>query len=410
LPALGSDTRQRVAAAALGAMLFAASFGLLHAVSSGSYQIIDTPTYKRYGDAVVDAGQVPYRDFSLEYPPGALPAFLVPSLAPSAHYRTTFEILMAFCGIAAACLVAVALGGAGASPRRLYAAAVLVGITPLVLGSVILTRFDLWPAALTIGALAAFANGRNRLGFGVLAVAASAKIYPAVILPVALVFTARRSSRRESLVGLGIFAAVLAAVLLPFAILSPGGLGESLTRQLGRPLQIESLGAAALLAAHQIGSYEPTVVSSSGSQNLVGQVPDALETVSTAFQIILLVGVWLAYLGQRDAAADRNRFLAVCAATVAVFLTFGKVLSPQFLIWLIPLVPLVAGRRGLAAAGLFLAALVLTRLWFPKRYFDLVAFDVYPTWLLVVRDVVLVLLAAVVATVMARRSERSRSP
>ncbi len=391
-------------------MLFAASFGLVHAVASGRYQIIDTPTYQRYGDAVVDAGRVPYRDFSLEYPPGALPAFIVPSLAPAAHYRTAFEILMALCGVAAAALVAVTLAGADASPRRLYLAALLVGIAPLVLGSVILTRFDLWPAALTIGALAAFACGRSRLGFGVLAVAAAAKVYPAVILPLALVFTARQSSWRESLVGGGIFAAVLGVILLPFAILSPGGLAESLTRQLGRPLQIESLGSAALLAAHQIGSYAPTVVSSSGSQNLIGQVPDALETVSVAFQIILLVGIWLAYLNQRHAAPDSDRFLAVAVASVAVFLAFGKVLSPQFLIWLIPLVPLIAGRRGLAAAGLLLAALLLTRLWFPKRYFDLVAFDAYPTWLLVARNVVLVLLAAVVATVMARRPERSHSP
>ncbi len=399
-----------MAAAALGAVLFAISFGLLHVLSSGRYQIIDTPTYQRYGDAVVDARRVPYRDFSLEYPPGALPSFIVPSLAPSAHYRTAFEILMALCGVAAAALVASTLVSAGASPGRLYGAAVLVGLSPLVLGSVVLTRFDLWPAALTVGALAAFAGGRSRLGFGVLAVAVSAKIYPAVILPLALVFTARRASWRESLVGLGVFAAVLGVILLPFAILSPGGLAESLTRQLGRPLQIESLGSAALLAAHQIGSYEPTVVSSSGSQNLIGQVPDALETVLTAFQVILLVGIWLAYLSQRDTAEDRNRFLGAAAAVVAIFIAFGKVLSPQFLIWLVPLVPLVAGRRGLGAAGLLLAALVLTHLWFPRHYFELVAFDAYPTWLLVARSLVLVLLAALLATVMARKPERSRSP
>ena len=397
-------------ALALGVILFGASFGLLHAAPFSDFQIVDTPTYQRYGDAILDEGQVPYRDFSIEYPPGALPVFVLPSLAPSADYRSTFEILMLLCGLAATALVVWTLASSGASTRRLYSAAILVGLAPLALGSVVLTRFDLWPAALTVGAIAAFAGGRSRLGFGLLAVAVSAKIYPAAILPLAVVLAARRASWREALTGIGIFTLVLGAIVLPFAILSPDGLADSLTRQLSRPLQIESLGSAAVLAAHQIGSYDPTVVSSFGSQNLVGQLPDALQVVLTALQALLLVGVWLLYLGRRSEGTDHDRFLAACAAAIAVFIAFGKVLSPQFLIWLIPLVPLIAGKRGIGASALFLAALVLTQLWFPKRYFDLVAFDAYPTWLLVARNLVLVLLAALLATATARGLGRSRSP
>ena len=54
------------------------------------------------------------------------------------------------------------------------------------------------------------------------------------------------------------------------------------------------------------------------------------------------------------------------AAAVVAFVALGKVLSPQFLIWLAPLVPLVAGRRGLRASVLLVVALVLTQLWFPS--------------------------------------------
>jgi hypothetical protein len=77
------------------------------------------------------------------------------------------------------------------------------------------------------------------------------------------------------------------------------------------------------------------------------------------------------------------------------FAAFGKVLSPQFLIWLIPLVPLVRGRRGLVASGLLALALLLTQVWFPIRYWDLVHFEAFPSWVLLARDLVLVALLAV---------------
>jgi hypothetical protein len=94
------------------------------------------------------------------------------------------------------------------------------------------------------------------------------------------------------------------------------------------------------------------------------------------------------------------------AASVTAFIVFDKVLSPQFLIWLLPLVPLVRGRRGLAASGLLALALLLTQIWFPIRYFDLVRFDPFPSWVLLARDLVLVALL-VVLTAPARAPARS---
>jgi len=93
-----------------------------------------------------------------------------------------------------------------------------------------------------------------------------------------------------------------------------------------------------------------------------------------------------------------ERLVRYSAACVAAFIAFGKVLSPQFLIWLIPLVPLVRGRRGLAASAVLAVALVLTQLWFPYRYWDLaLRQDALASWLVLARDLVLVLLVAVLA-------------
>jgi len=393
-----------VAAALAGSAMFVVAWSLLHVGPWGGYQIIDTPVYQRYGDAVV-AGQVPYRDFGLEYPPGALPAFVVPSLFPSGAYRGAFEALMLACGIAIVLLVARAAAALGATGVRLYAPPVLAGAAPLALGTVVLTRFDLWPAALTAAALAALLTGRDRVGAGVLGLATAAKLYPVVLLPLALVWTLRRRGRREALVALGVFAAVGLAVVLPFAIVAPHGVASSLARQAERPLQIESLGSALLLAGNLLELYDPRVVFSHGSQNLGGALADTLAAAQTALQALVLVFVWVLFARSRPTG---TALVVASACVVTAFVTFGKVLSPQFLIWLIPLVPLVVVGSGIAAPALFAVALVLTQLWFPSRYWDVVGLEPVG-WLVLLRDLALVALLVVLLRALARAGATARS-
>lgn len=392
-------------AGAVGVALFLVCFGALNVGPLGRGQIIDTPVYQRYGDAMLD-GQVPYRDFELEYPPAALPMFVLPSLVPAAHYATAFKLLIGLCGTFVVVLVVATLARVGASSRRMLGAATFVGIAPLALGSVVLTRFDLWPALLTVAALAVLVSDRDRLGFGLLGVATAAKLYPAVLLPVLLVWAVRRRGPREAAIALAVFVGVLAIAFVPFAIVAPDGLAQSFERQTGRPLQIESLGSALLLAAHSLGLGDPAVINSFGSQNLAGSAPDALATAQTVLQVLAVVGVWVLFALR---AAWKEELLAASAAGVAAFVAFGKVLSPQYLIWLVPLVPLVAGGFGLVAAGLLLLALCLTHLWFPSRYWDLVAGDGVPAWFLLGRNVALVALVAVLCAAIQRVSAHSRS-
>jgi hypothetical protein len=94
--------------------------------------------------------------------------------------------------------------------------------------------------------------------------------------------------------------------------------------------------------------------------------------------------------------ATRDRLLRYSAASVCAFVVFGKVLSPQFLLWLIPLVPLVRGRRGLAATGTLAAALVLTQVWFPERYWSY-ADSFHLSGVVLARNLALLVLVAVLA-------------
>jgi glycosyl transferase family 87 len=390
--------RPRLISAALAFAVFLVAWGLLQHGFYARDQIIDTPIYEGYGEAITQ-GEVPYRDFPVEYPPAALPVFVLPALGNggSETYERRFEGLMATLGVACVLLVAAATSSLWAP--------LFVASAPLLLGSVMLSRFDLWPAALTAAAVALLAAGRFRLGAGTLGLATAAKLYPAVIAPIALAHVWRARGRREAMLCAGAFVAIIAVVVLPFAVIAPGGVWDAFWRQAGRPLQIESLGAGLLFAAHHLFGLELTMESSHGSQNLAGGTAAALAVVSTVLQLGALVTIWLWHA--RGPAA-RERLLAASAAAVCAFVAFGKVLSPQFLIWLIPLVPLVRGRWGLQASALLAAALVLTQLWFPFRYWELaLEFDTAASWLVLARDLVLVGLTLLLAARVRRESSRS---
>src|SRR4051812_16027811 len=364
---------------------------------------MDTPVYERYGDAIVHGGDVPYRNFAVEYPPGALPVFAAPSLVASrgnfAAYRQAFETLMLLCGAIAAGIVGYILSRQDAPTWRLVTGTLLAGMAPLALGPVVLSRFDLWPAMLSVAGLAAVLADRRRLGGGLLGVAIAAKLYPGVLLPLAVAYVWKRDGRRAGLTTLGWAVGGAAVFFLPFFAASPHGVWSSLSGQASRPLQIESLGSAFLLAAHQTAGLTLTQVSSHGSDNLAGSLPHTLASIQGVLAPLVLLTLWIAFARGE---ATRERLVRYSAAAVCAFIVFSKVLSPQYLIWLIPLVPLVRGRRGLAAAALFVASLVLTQLWFPRHYLDLAyGFDARASWLVLARD--LVLLALLLVLVWPRR-------
>jgi hypothetical protein len=396
-----ADAERSIAAASFAAIvLFVGTWTLLHVGFYTHKQILDTPVYQQYGNAIAH-GKVPYRDFKVEYPPAALPMFALPGLAEpgggqdvSPGFRRTFETLMWICGAAALSAMAFVLIALRRSTVSAWAALLFAALAPLALGSVILSRFDLWPAAIVVVALATLVAGHLRTGHALLGLGVAAKLYPAVLVPLAVAFAWKRAGLREALVCAGLLAGVVAAIFLPFVVLSPGGVWHSLSVQLGRPLQIESLGSALLLGAHHVFGLGITEETSHGSQNLVGDGPDAVAIATTVLQLAVLAWIWATYARGRGGAEELVRS---SAAALCAFIAFGKVLSPQFLIWLIPVVPLVRGRRGLAASALLLAALVLTQVWFPFRYFRL-ALDFEPglSWLLFARDLVLVTLVFVV--------------
>jgi hypothetical protein len=213
-------------------------------------------------------GQAPYRDFRLEYPPGALPVLL--AAGPADHgYFNRFRLLMLMLGTGSIVLLVAALFLARADPGAIAAGALVPATLPLTLNpGLVFERFDLWPVFLMLPAVVALLRGHQLLALVALSIGAVAKLFPLALVP--LVLLARRGHPRLGR-DVAIAAAVGLAFLLPFEAIAPRGLGHVGTLLLHRPLQSESLGASILLASHRLGLYAPTTYLSIGkSWDLAG--------------------------------------------------------------------------------------------------------------------------------------------
>jgi hypothetical protein len=369
----------------------------------------DVGQYERYGELTL-GGDIPYHDFYMEYPPGALAAFVPPAIFVDghSHYLWSFKLLMTLGGIAALALMARALSELGADSRRLGLALGAFAAAPLALGHIFLNRYDVWPALLTVAALTALLARREIVAGGILAVDFAVKLFAAALAPVTAIRIARTKGRaclgRAVLVSVG----VSMLIFSPFLLVAFGGLGNSYYTQFKRSLQIESVGASVLLVADQLGLYASRVTTDSpGSLDLGGWPSDVIGTSTTLLQVAAILLVAVVYW--RGPETD-ERLVTAFAATVAAFVIFGKVLSPQFLIWLVPLVPLVGGAGGRLATGGLLAALVITQV--EQHGFSGFSISDWAIWTLFARNILLVAVFGVLVWQLRRGDlgQRHRDP
>jgi hypothetical protein len=360
----------------------------------------DIQEYFQYAQRTFE-GQLPYRDFSLEYPPGALPVVLAPGPADHGYYDR-FRVLMLALGAAAIALLVAVLFLAGADATELAAGVLVPATLPFTLNpSLVVQRYDLWPATLVLLALLALLRGRRALGLVTLGVGAAAKLYPLALVPLAIL---TRRGRAHVFRELAIVAAGALALVVPFAIVAPRGVGHVGSLLVRRPLHVESLGGSILLAAHQLGVYRPTTYLSIGkSWDLAGPAAKAVALAGSLVEAAALVAVW--FLFARGPRGPRDFLLAVAAAVVG-FVAFGKIFSPQYMVWVAAAVPLALGRVRPYVLTATLAALLLTLYVYDWGYFDLLRGGIV-SWVMLARNLILV---ALFCALLFELAARGRAP
>ena len=338
-------------------------------------------------------GKIPYRDFTVEYPPLALLPLVVPHLVTAGmtlDYRAysllylleTFLLLLL---IAFALLQVARFWPDSLSPWRLLAVYLLLIILSK---DFVFWRYDLFPAWLTLLAFLAVLKKQPLLAGIWIGLAIMAKLYPVILIPVLLVYYLAGHQYRASVrlvAGTGL---AVALVLVPVVFLSGNQVFSFLTYHQLRGLQIESLAGGLVLLGHVTDLSRVSTVFNYGAFHLeasgVELVLKALPGLFLAAFCALLAGCWFRFRREygQTGAISADSLLRFLLAALLVFITTNKVFSPQYLIWLLPFVLFLRVKQIAWVAFIFL----LTTLVYPVFYPQLVDPTVFGVLLLTARN------------------------
>ncbi|MFE3380280.1 glycosyltransferase 87 family protein [Streptomyces anulatus] len=329
-------------------------------------------------------GTYPLDDVTWQYPPGAALAILSPALLPFLEYATAFFVLVLLCDA----LVLGLLLFAGRWPGiRAAGAWVWIAGVPL-LGPTVYARYDLMVTAVAVAALLAGVRRPRALG-ALAACGAMLKGWPALLL----VGVRKGRPTRAAWASAALTGAGLAAA---FALWMPGAFAF-LAFQRDRGTEVESLGALVFHVARQFG-WEGRVELRYGSLEFLGPHVGLVSTLALGLGVLALGWLLLWRLRARTFAAHTPAEAAFTA--VLLFTVTSRVISPQYVVWLVGLAAVCLVFRGAAMtlpAMLVLVAAGVTLLEFPVGFGHVVASDAWGVTLLLVRNGLLVA-ASLIAT------------
>jgi len=259
---------------------------------------------------------------------------------------------------------------------------------------------------LVLLAIWAFISGKNTLAWVFLALGTMIKIFPIIIVPILALYLLRRKDHFKLLKGGLAFTATLVAICLPCMLINIDGFVDSFTYHSERGLQAESTYASIFLLGHNwgISSIETDLIADSGSWEIISSTADFMARISPLIVLFSLALVYCVY-SRREWTDDSSneskslsRFVTFSLLAIIVFMLSNKVFSPQYIIWLYPLVPLISGRWRIFSWAIYATvALMTTYIFsyhydyiFSDHYLDLVHYlDSMPIYVLALRNILL---------------------
>ncbi|MEV7908947.1 MULTISPECIES: glycosyltransferase 87 family protein [Streptomyces] len=354
---------------------------------------VDVSVIYRSWYEVLLTGTYPLDDVTWQYPPGAALAVLSPALLPFLEYAAAFFVLVLLCD--ALTLGLLLYVGRRPGIRAAGAWVWVVGV-PL-LGPTVYARYDLMVTAVAVAALLAGVRQPRALG-ALAAFGALLKGWPALLL-----VGVRKG--RPTRVAWASAALAGAGLAVSFALWMPGAFAF-LAFQRDRGTEVESLGALVFHVARQFG-WEGRVELRYGSLEFVGPQVELVSTLALGLGVLALG--WLVLWRLRAGSFAAHTPAEAAFTAVLLFTVTSRVISPQYVVWLVGLAAVCLAFRAAAMtlpAVLVLVAAGVTVLEFPIGFGHVVASDAWGVTLLLVRNGLLVAASLIAA----RRLWRSTVP
>lgn len=305
------------------------------------------------------AGKLPYRDRVLEYPPCAIPIFVLPHLFGEGNYAWAF-MLVVFTADWCVKQLLFATGSKYTTIRLLLCLTCYCLAMPGI-RYFFLQRYDIFPSLLVLGAIMLFCSKYFFLSGLTIALGVGIKLYPIVFGPVLLVAAWRQQGCNRFLAGLvvGILPLMILGVFLPW--------WRFAEFQSSRGLQVESLYASVLWPMNLLGWVHLDWTWTKAWYELHGGAPTkVLPWARGLFVAATLVSIgfstWVAARVRLMSLPQLARLLLI---PLVGFVVFNPVLSPQYLIWLLPLAALAILEGNYCVAGIALAA-EITPMFYPS--------------------------------------------
>lgn len=272
----------------------------------------------------------PFHMLPYEYPLLAIVPFSLGLIAPTAWYQVAFAIWM----LLLAATIFFVLSKTWSTSAAIVFAVYLV----LLNWGTAAARFDLVPAGLILGAVILAGRTKWKWAYALLALATMFKFFPVVLVVPFLIAQQKQYSDKwyswHRWSALGVYVGICAVVtFLSFALNIVGSI-LPLGYFLSRPVQVESAPATLLWLGSFLG-YPIQIVHTYGSVNITSELSGVVSLLSLlCLGIGLLFTFWLQWRGKLD-------IYTTSLLTVLIILITGKIFSPQYLIWIAPLLALV---------------------------------------------------------------------
>ena len=322
-------------------------------------------------------GSFPLNDAMWQYPPLAAPIFLI-GFAIN-HNPIGFVLFALVADLAVLLLLAYKArleNASRVSPLWLWVAA------PLIVGPILLGRFDIFPTAVAVAALV-FVQ-RSAVFGALVAVGTLTKIWPLLAL-----FGTPRQSARTALSSFALTGVGLSIVLVAWW---PNAFGF-ISGQKARGLQIESVAALPymwLMALHKNVKIELQF----GAIQVVAAHTAIVCGVITVIGVALFAGLAaLKLMGRLEHLSPADLTLAA----VLISLITSRVLSPQYSVWPIGILAVCAfhpPRRFKLIASLIITSCVAGQILYPALYIQFELGQIGPLLIQTIR--IIALLAATV--------------